>query len=67
MIVQGIQVKPETPKITWLYLCSSLHSYSKLFYKFVAYYMFDNKHNIDTWSIRRQVVGYIMFLKRNEE
>ena len=41
MLIQGIQVKPETPK-TWLPLCSSLHSYSKLFYKFVTYYMFDN-------------------------
>ena len=38
MIVQGIQVKPETPK-TWLPLCSSLHSYLKLFYKFGICYM----------------------------
>ena len=45
MIVQGIQVKPETHK-TWLYLCSSIHLYLKLFYKFVTYYMFDNNYNI---------------------
>ena len=29
MFVQGIQVKPETPK-SWLSLCLSLRSYSKL-------------------------------------
>ena len=38
MLVHGIQVKPETPK-TWLPLCSSLHSYSKLFYKCVTYHI----------------------------
>ena len=65
MLVQGIQVKSKTPK-TWLPLCSSLHSYSKLFYKFVTYYMIDHNYNIDTWNIRKQVVGYIMFLKRKQ-
>ena len=64
MIILGIQVKLETPKTIWLYLCSSLYSYLKLFYKFVTYYMFDNKYNIDTQNIRRQAVGYIMSLKR---
>ena len=63
MLIQGIQVKPEAPK-TWLPLCSSLHSYSKLFYKFVTYYMIDHNYNIDIWNIRKQVVGYIMSLKR---
>ena len=48
MIVQGIQIKPETSKTTWLYLYSSLYSYSKLFYKLVTYFMFDSKYNIDT-------------------
>ena len=65
MLVQSIQVKPETPK-TWLPMCSSLHSYVKLFYKFVTYYVFDNNHNIDTWNHRKQVVGYIMSLKRKQ-
>ena len=65
MLVQGIQVKLETPK-TWPPLCLSLNSYAKLFYKLVAYYMFNNNYNINTWNIRRQVVGYIMFLKRNQ-
>ena len=66
MIVQGIQVKPETPKIISFSLCSLLHSYLKLFYKFVTYYMFDNNYNIDKWNIRRQVAGYIMSLKRKQ-
>ena len=26
--------------------------------------MFDNNYNIDSWNVRRQVVGYIMSLKR---
>ena len=47
MVVQGIQVKPETPK-TWIPLCSSLHSYLKFFYKFITYCMFHNNYNIDT-------------------
>ena len=47
MVVQCIQVKPETPK-TWLPLCSSLHSYLELFYKFVTYHIIDNDYNIDT-------------------
>ena len=65
MFVQRIQVKPETPK-SWIPLCSSLHSYSELFYKFITYYMFNNSYNIDTWNIRRKVVGYIMSLKRKQ-
>ena len=65
MLVQGIQVKPETLK-TWFPLCSLLHSCLKLFYKFVTYYMFDNDYNIDTWNIRKQVIGYIMSLKRKQ-
>ena len=42
----------------------SLQSYEKLFYKFVTYYMFNNNYNIDTWNIRRQIVGYVMSVKR---
>ena len=63
MFVQGLQVKPEKPK-SWIPLCLSLHSYSNLFFKFITYYMFNNSYNIGTWNIRRQVVGYIMSLKR---
>ena len=63
IFVQGIQVKPETPK-TWIPLCLSLHSYSKFFYKFIVYCMFNNNYNIDTWNIKKQVIGYIMSLKK---
>ena len=65
MFVQGVQVKPETPK-TWIPLYLSLHSYSKFFYKFITYYMFNNTYNIDTWNIRKQVIEYIMSLKRKQ-
>ena len=57
------QVKPEAPK-SWLPLRSLLQPYMKSFYKFVTYYMIDHNYNIDTWNIRKQVAGYIMFLKR---
>ena len=57
------QVKPEAPK-SWLPLRSSPQPYSKCFYKFVAYYMIDHNYNIDVWNIKKQVTGYIMFLKR---
>ena len=63
IFVKGIQVKPETLK-TWISLCLSVRSYSKLFYKFITYYMFNNSYNIDTWNVRNQVVEYIMPLKR---
>ena len=33
---------------------------------FVTYYMFDNNYNIDTWNIRRQVIRYIVSLKRKQ-
>ena len=59
------QVKLEAPKL-WLPLCSSLQPYAKFFYKFVRYYMIDHNNNIDTWNTQKQVVGYIMFLKRKQ-
>ena len=62
IFVQGIQVKLEMPK-SWVPLCLSLNSYSKLLHKFITYYVFNNSHNIDTWNIRRRVIGYIMCLK----
>ena len=63
IFVQGRRVKLETPK-SWIPLCLSLHSCSKLFYKFITYYLFNDSYYIDTWYIRRQVAGYIMSLKR---
>ena len=57
------QVKPESPE-SWIPSHSSLQPYVKYFYKFVTYYMFDHNYNIDTCDIRRQLVGYIMSLRR---
>ena len=57
------QVKLEAPK-SWIPSHSSLQPYAKSFYKFVTYYIIDHNYNIDTWNIRKQVVGYIMFLER---
>ena len=36
----------------------------KYFYKFVTYYIFDHNYNINPRDIKRQLVGYIMSLKR---
>ena len=38
----------------------------KHFYKLVTYDMIDYKYNINTWNIRRYVIGYIMSLKRKQ-
>ena len=59
------QVKPE-PSESLIPSHSSLQPYVKYFYKFVTYYMFDHNYNIDTCDIRRQIVGYIMSLKRKQ-
>ena len=59
------QVKPEVPK-SWLPLRLLLQPYEESFYMFVGYYMIDYNNNIDTWNIRKQKAGYIMFLKRKE-
>ena len=61
--VAPIQVKPETTK-SWVPLHSSLQPYMKYFYKLITYYMIDYNHSINSGNIRRQVVGYIMSLKR---
>ena len=57
------QVKPETCK-SWLPSHSLLQPYANSFYKFVTYYIFDHNYNIDAWKIRKQIVGYIMSLRR---
>ena len=60
------QVKPQSPE-SWIPSYSSLQPYVNYFYKFVTYYIFDNKYDINTWNIRRHVVGYIMSLKRKRK
>ena len=47
------QVKPEAK--SWLPLHLSIQSYTKSFYKFVTYYMFNNNYNTDTYNTRKQV------------
>ena len=64
-IITSEYVKPESPE-SWIPSHSSLQPYMKYFYKFVTYYMFDHNYNIDTCDIRRQIVGYIMSLKRKQ-
>ena len=60
-----IQVKPEIPK-SLVPLHSSLQPFMKCFYKIVTYYMINYDYNINTWNIRRQIIGYIMSLKRKQ-
>ena len=62
-IITPEQVKPESPE-SWIPSRSLLQPYVKYFNKFVTYYMFDHNYNIDTRDIRRQLVGYIMALRR---
>ena len=57
------QVKPESPE-SWIPSRSSLQPYVQWFDKFITYYMFDHNYIIDTYDIRRQLVSYIMALKR---
>ena len=57
------QVKLEASK-SWLPSHVSLQSRAKLFYKYIGYYVIDQNTNNNTWNIKKQAVGYIMFLKR---
>ena len=62
-MISSKQVKREVSK-SWLPLHASLQSSEKLFYKYLGYYVIDQNNNNNTWNIRKQTVGYIMFLKR---
>ena len=59
------EVKPESSKL-WLLLHASLQSYTKLFYQYIGYYVVNKNTNNNTRNIRKQVVGYIMLLKRKQ-
>ena len=66
---KGVSFSPLFGVITRFNYClvpsySSLQPFMKYFYKLVTYYMIDYNYNINTWHIKRQVVGYIMSLKR---
>ena len=66
--IWGFMIRPKqvTPEITksWIPPYQLLQPCLEYLYKFVTYYMIDHNYNIDTWNIRKQVVGYIMSLKR---
>ena len=57
------QVKSEAFKL-WLPLYESTQSPVKLLYKCIGYYVIDRNNNNNIWNIRKQAVGYIMFLKK---
>ena len=61
--ITPIHIKPEITR-SWIPSHSSLQPYMKYFHKLITYYMTDYNHSINTGNIRRQVVGYIMSLKR---
>ena len=61
--VAPIQVKPEITK-SWVPSNSSLQTYMKDFYKLITYYMIGYNLSINSDNIKKQVVGYIMSLKR---
>ena len=56
-------MKPEITR-SWILSRSSLQPYMKYFHKFITYYMIDYNQSNNTGNIRRQVVVYIMSLKR---
>ena len=64
-MILSTQVNPEASK-SWSQLHASLQSSAKLFYNYIEYYVIDGYTNNNTWSIRNQALGYIMFLKKKQ-
>ena len=58
-------MKPEISK-AWSSLRSSLLPYMKYFHKLTAYYIIDYNHYNNINNIRKQVIGYIMSMKREQ-
>ena len=58
-------MKPEIFK-SWTSLSSSLQTYVKYFHKLIAYYTIDYAHYNNINNILRQVIGYIMSMKRKQ-
>ena len=58
-------MKPEISK-SWISSFSLLQPYMKYFHKLIAYYIFNYNHYNNINYIRRQVVGYIMSMKRKQ-
>ena len=47
-------------------LHGSLQSSVTHFYRYIGYYLIDRTTNNNTWDIRKQTLGYIMFLRRKQ-
>ena len=63
--VAPIQVESKSTKL-WVPSHSLFQPYMKYFYKLTTYYMVDYNHSINSDNIRRQVIQYIMSLKRKQ-
>ena len=59
----SIHMKPEISK-SWASSRSSLLPYMKYFHKLIAYYIIDYNHYNNINNTQRQVIGYIMSIKR---
>ena len=59
------QVKHEVFK-SWLTSHTPLQPCAKLLYKYIGHYLIDQNTNNDILNIRKQAVGFIMFLKRKQ-
>ena len=58
-------MKPEI-FISWISSHLLLQPYMKYFYKLITYYIIDYNHYNSITNIRRQVVGYIMHMKKKQ-
>ena len=63
--VTPIHIKPKISKL-WISSRSLLQPYMKYFHKLIAYYIIDYKNCNNINNIRRQVIGYIMSMKRKQ-
>ena len=59
-------MNPKTSK-SWTSLHSSLQLYMEYFHKLIAYYIINYDHYNNINNIRRQVIGYIMSMKRKQK
>ena len=46
--------------------CIKLQSCAKLLYKYIGYHLINWNTRNNTWSIRKQALGYTIFLKRKQ-
>ena len=58
-------MKPEISKL-WTLSRSSLKPYMKYFHKLIAYYIIEYNYYDNINNIQRQVIGYILSMKRKQ-